>query len=222
MASADLLLRPAETSTSGLVELEAQASGLPVLLTSGGTARDHMRPGLTGLVCPSGDVLGLAGRVSELLTDPARRRVMGEAARRFAQSRSWQGSLERVYALYRSASQAGAVGASPERGCRRPGWRQPDEGRAMTLAITVIVCAHNERGCPRACNPAQTRPPDELLVINNASTDETGAVARQIPDVRVVDEPRRGPGYTHGRRCCGARSRGRPSNAPCAVTSISR
>ena len=39
---------------------------------------------------------------------------------------------------------------------------------------------------------AQTRPPDELLVINNASTDETGAVARQIPGVRVVDEPRKG------------------------------
>jgi hypothetical protein len=41
---------------------------------------------------------------------------MGEAARRFAQSRVWQGSLERVYTLYRSASQAEAVGASPERG----------------------------------------------------------------------------------------------------------
>jgi glycosyltransferase involved in cell wall biosynthesis len=125
MASADLLLRPAETSTSGLVELEAQASGLPVLLTSGGTARDHMRPGLTGLVCQPGDVLGLAGRVSELLTDPGRRRVMGEAARRFAQSRSWQGSLERVYALYRSASQTGAVGASPERGPAAPAGVSP-------------------------------------------------------------------------------------------------
>jgi glycosyltransferase involved in cell wall biosynthesis len=120
MASADLLLRPAEIGTRGLVELEAQASGLPVLLTSGGTARDHMRPGLTGLVCLPGDVLGLAGRVSELLTDPARRRVMGEAARRFAQSRSWQRSLDRVYALYRSASTAGAVGASPERGSSAP------------------------------------------------------------------------------------------------------
>ena len=125
MASADLLLRPAETSTSGLVELEAQASGLPVLLASGGTARDHMRPGLTGLVCQPGDVLGLAGRVSELLTDPARRRVMGEAARRFAESRSWQGSLERVYALYRSASQTGAVGASPERGSAAPAGASP-------------------------------------------------------------------------------------------------
>jgi hypothetical protein len=62
----------------------------------------------------------------------------------------------------------------------------------MTLAITVIVCAHNEERRLPACLHsilAQIRPPDELLVINNASTDETGAVARQIPDVRVVDEP---------------------------------
>jgi glycosyltransferase involved in cell wall biosynthesis len=34
--------------------------------------------------------------------------------------------------------------------------------------------------------------PDEILVINNASTDETRAVAQQIPHVRVVDEPRKG------------------------------
>ncbi len=120
MASADFLFRPGEVSSTGLVELEAQASGLPVLLTSGGTARDHMRPGLTGLVCHPEHVLGFAACASELLADPARRRVMGEAARRFAQSRSWQASLERVYALYRSASRTGAAGTSPERGPAAP------------------------------------------------------------------------------------------------------
>ena len=62
-------------------------------------------------------------------------------------------------------------------------------------AVSVIVCAHNEARQVAACLHsllAQTRPPDEILVINNASTDETGAVARQIPGVRVVDEPRKG------------------------------
>ena len=65
----------------------------------------------------------------------------------------------------------------------------------MTLGISVIVCAHNEERTIAACLHsllAQTRTPDEILVINNASTDQTGAVARQIPDVRVVDEPRKG------------------------------
>ena len=34
--------------------------------------------------------------------------------------------------------------------------------------------------------------PDEILVVNNASTDETRAAALQIPYVQVVDEPRKG------------------------------
>jgi glycosyltransferase involved in cell wall biosynthesis len=65
----------------------------------------------------------------------------------------------------------------------------------MTLRISVIVCAHNEARYLPACLHsllAQSRPPDDILVINNASTDETRAVAEQVPRVRVVDEPRKG------------------------------
>ena len=63
------------------------------------------------------------------------------------------------------------------------------------MTISVIVCAHNEARSLPACLHsvlAQSRIPDELLVINNASTDETPLVASQIPHVRVVDEPRKG------------------------------
>ena len=63
------------------------------------------------------------------------------------------------------------------------------------MTISVIVCAHNEAQYLTACLHsllAQTRTPDEILVINNASTDETSAVADEIPGVRVVDEPRKG------------------------------
>ena len=65
----------------------------------------------------------------------------------------------------------------------------------MALTISVIVCAHNEGRYLAACLHsllAQSRLPDEILVINNASTDETRTVAQQIPHVRVVDEPRKG------------------------------
>jgi glycosyltransferase involved in cell wall biosynthesis len=65
----------------------------------------------------------------------------------------------------------------------------------MTLKISVIVCAHNEAQYLPACLYSlltQTRRPDEILVVNNASTDETRAVALQVPHVRVLDEPRKG------------------------------
>ena len=65
----------------------------------------------------------------------------------------------------------------------------------MALTITAIVCAYNEARLLPACLHslrAQTRPPDEILVVNNASTDETRAVAQAIPGVLVVDEPIKG------------------------------
>ncbi len=63
------------------------------------------------------------------------------------------------------------------------------------MTITAIVCAYNEARHLPACLHsllAQTRPPDEILVINNASTDSTASVARAIPGVRVIDEPTKG------------------------------
>ena len=65
----------------------------------------------------------------------------------------------------------------------------------MSQTIAVVVCAYNEAALLPGCLyslRAQTRPPDDILVINNASTDETGAVARAVPGVRVVDEPHKG------------------------------
>ncbi len=63
------------------------------------------------------------------------------------------------------------------------------------LTVTVIVCAHNEETFIAACLHsllAQTRVPDEILLVDNASTDRTGEVARAIPGVRVIDEPDKG------------------------------
>jgi glycosyltransferase involved in cell wall biosynthesis len=65
----------------------------------------------------------------------------------------------------------------------------------VELTLSVIVCAHNEAGYLGACLHsllAQSRPPDEIIVVNNDSSDATGSVAAAIAGVRVVDEPRRG------------------------------
>ncbi len=63
------------------------------------------------------------------------------------------------------------------------------------MTISVIVCAHNEERYIAPCLHsllAQSRVPDEVLLINNASVDRTADVAAAIPGVRVVDEPRKG------------------------------
>ena len=65
----------------------------------------------------------------------------------------------------------------------------------MSLTISVIVCAYNEVRFLPACLATlarQTRLPDEIVIVNNASTDGTRAIAVSTPGVRVVDEPRKG------------------------------
>ncbi|WP_448809584.1 glycosyltransferase family 2 protein [Agromyces bauzanensis] len=60
--------------------------------------------------------------------------------------------------------------------------------------ISVIVPSYNDAGYLAACLDAlarQTRPADEVIVVDNASTDATAEVARAA-GARVVSEPLRG------------------------------
>jgi glycosyltransferase involved in cell wall biosynthesis len=63
------------------------------------------------------------------------------------------------------------------------------------LRLSAIVCAYNEeQTLPAALHSlfAQTRVPDEVIVVNNASTDGTRAAAERVPGVVVVEEPLKG------------------------------
>lgn len=67
--------------------------------------------------------------------------------------------------------------------------------------ISVVIPAHNEADWLPAALAAVTRqvgpPPFELIVVNNASTDATAAVAGST-GARVINEPR--PGVAHARQ----------------------
>jgi glycosyltransferase involved in cell wall biosynthesis len=112
MASADLFFFPSTTDTAGNVVLEAQASGLPVVVSDQGGPCENMLQGATGCVCRGGDVAAFANAIQEL-SDPARRAALSAAARRYAESRSWEESLSPVYALYRATAQARATVTGP-------------------------------------------------------------------------------------------------------------
>ncbi len=61
--------------------------------------------------------------------------------------------------------------------------------------VSVIVCAWNEAASVAPCLHsvlAQTRAADEIILIDNASTDATACIAAGIPGITVVHEPRKG------------------------------
>ncbi len=86
----------------GLTSLEAQASGVPVVVSNAGGLPETVRPGESGIVFENGDVDGLATAVLDLLSDRRRLQTMGAAARAWAiQQFSWRhiaSQLETIYA----------------------------------------------------------------------------------------------------------------------------
>jgi glycosyltransferase involved in cell wall biosynthesis len=108
MASADVFLFPSETDTAGNVVLEAQACGLPVLVTDSGGPQENIVRGETGFVCRAGDTLDFGSRLSQLILQHSVRAGMAAAARRYACTRSWPAMLQPVFAAYRDAVQVSA------------------------------------------------------------------------------------------------------------------
>lgn len=87
----------------GIVYLEASACGLPVVGGDSGGAPDAILQGESGYVVGGRDTTALAARLTELLTDPARARAMGEKGRAWTE-REW--SWDQVAARLRAILQA--------------------------------------------------------------------------------------------------------------------
>ncbi|PZO01798.1 MAG: glycosyl transferase [Hyphomicrobiales bacterium] len=84
MAEHDIFIWPGVREAYGLVYLEAQAVGLPIVAFDSGGVSATVRRGETALLAPEGDEVALAAALSRLLDDAALRGRMGRAARHFA------------------------------------------------------------------------------------------------------------------------------------------
>jgi len=98
MASADFMVFPSRTDTAGNVVLEAQASGLPVLVSNAGGPRENLRSSETGFVCS--EFSDFVRRAGDLLRHSRKRREMSAAAREYALTRRWETALEPLYDSY--------------------------------------------------------------------------------------------------------------------------
>ena len=105
-AAADVFVMPAceRSEAFGVVQVEALASGTPIVSTELGTGTSYVnQEGVTGRVVPAGDAAALGGALRALLADPAQRHAMAAAARqRAAAEFSLPVMVTRVEALYRS------------------------------------------------------------------------------------------------------------------------
>lgn len=90
----DLLVLPSRYEGFGMVYLEAMAFGLPVIASAAGGARELVRPGVNGFLCPPGDAVDVARIVAYLRENPAvYRRVSVEALATARRHPSWEQSF---------------------------------------------------------------------------------------------------------------------------------
>jgi glycosyltransferase involved in cell wall biosynthesis len=85
LASCDVKVFPSTTDTWGNAPLEAQASGLPVIVTDIGGPAELMQHGVTGLMVRGNDVRSLHDAMVQLMS-PTMRLQLGRDARVFAEA----------------------------------------------------------------------------------------------------------------------------------------
>jgi D-inositol-3-phosphate glycosyltransferase len=99
-ALADVCAVPSRTESFGLVALEAQASGTPVIAAGVGGLLDIVEDGVTGYLVHGRSPRDFADRLARILDDGALRLRLGDAARERAEQFTWTRSVDRLQHLY--------------------------------------------------------------------------------------------------------------------------
>jgi len=102
-ASADVFAFPSLTETFGQVVQEAMASGLPVVGFDAEGVRDLVANGETGLLALDQSPLALTEALRRALHSDQLRATLGARAHAFAATRSWEGVMDRLIAVYDDA-----------------------------------------------------------------------------------------------------------------------
>jgi N-acetyl-alpha-D-glucosaminyl L-malate synthase BshA len=113
LSAADLFLLPSAQESFGMAALEAMACEVPVVASSVGGLPEIIEDGRTGFLCPPGDVDAMASRSVQVLTDPALRRAIGQAACARVRTDFCSGRIVPLYeAYYEEVLAAGRAAAA--------------------------------------------------------------------------------------------------------------
>jgi glycosyltransferase involved in cell wall biosynthesis len=100
-ANIDIFVFPSETDAFGNVVQEANASGVPCIVTDQGGPKFIIVEGETGFVAKNFD--DFVKHSVDLIDNPEKLATMKKNARTYAHSRSWDSVFESVYSAYREA-----------------------------------------------------------------------------------------------------------------------
>jgi glycosyltransferase involved in cell wall biosynthesis len=98
----DILVLPSLNEAVGMVLIEAQAQGIPIVATQVGGIPEIVRNNQTGILVPAGDSKELAKAISYLLADVQKRLQMSEAAKEWVRGRfEAKTMVEKISELYK-------------------------------------------------------------------------------------------------------------------------
>ena len=159
------LYDPAPDST-----LEAMACGLPVVTSTKSGAAELLLEHDAGLVCPAGDVAGLAAQMRSLLTPETRERL-GANARKAALPLSPAAITLQLVLLYRDLLAATVTARARGRSARKGRDTSPHPPTSTDAAGVATDAGKESAAADSAGKETDTAPPA------SSSTDAAGAAA---------------------------------------------
>jgi glycosyltransferase involved in cell wall biosynthesis len=100
MGCFDIFVLPSLNEGMGRVLVEAMAAGLPIVASRVGGIPDLVKHGENGLLVPPANASALEQAISDLLSDKARMKSMGETGKRMCRPYSLEAMVEQIDNLY--------------------------------------------------------------------------------------------------------------------------